>query len=64
MKVKLPVVFSMAGFVSVDAPSVEVAVAEFDSIADQLPLPKNAQYVSDSFSLSTRDIDLIKLQQN
>lgn len=58
-KIKLPVVWEMGGFVTVEADSVEEAMDYFEKNADHIPLPKEGVYVDASFALSCDDSEFI-----
>ena len=51
MVYKVPVVWSMMGYVLVDADSPEEAIEYAKEHKDDLPLPANAQYLEDSFEI-------------
>lgn len=58
-KFKLPVVWEMGGFVTVEADSVEAAMEYFEKNVDHIPLPKEGVYVDASFALSCDDPEFI-----
>ena len=51
MVYKVPVVWSMMGYVLVDAESSEDAKQYAKEHMDEFPLPANAQYLDDSFEV-------------
>lgn len=61
MKIKLPVTYSVCGFVEVEADSIESAVDYFEENVDHIPLPLDVEteYVEGSYELSSKDIDYI-----
>jgi hypothetical protein len=62
MKVRLPVTWEEYGIVEIEADSIEDAIAKFDEICDELPLPEG-DYVDASFDLSSREVEYIELFQ-
>ena len=51
MVYKVPVVWSMMGYVLVDAENGEEAMRYAKEHTDELPLPANAEYLEDSFEV-------------
>ena len=62
-KIKLPVTWEAFGFVEVEANSIEEAIEYFKKNSDYISLPKESEYVDDSFRLNNEDPDFIKLYQ-
>lgn len=62
-KIKLPVTWEAFGFVEVKANSIEEAIEYFKKNSDHISLPKESEYVDDSFRLNDEDPDFIKLYQ-
>lgn len=54
---KLPVVWTMAGYVDVDADTLEEAMDKFNREMDHIKLPQDGTYVDGSFALATDDVD-------
>lgn len=58
-KYKIPVTWEVAGFVEVEAESIEKAINKFDNeIVDACELPKSEVYVDGSFGRSCRDLPI------
>lgn len=58
-KYKIPVTWEVAGFVEVEAESIEKAINKFDNeIVDTCELPKSEVYVGGSFGRSCRDLPI------
>ena len=55
MKIQVPVIWLMSGYVEVEANSIEAAINNFNP--DDHGLPKNGIYVDSSFELATTDED-------
>lgn len=62
MKIKLPVTWSVAGWVEVEADSIDQAVEKFDPAEHNLP--ENPEYIDGSFELSYGEVELIKMDQD
>lgn len=58
---KVAVTWQSCGFVEIDAPTMEEAMAYFNENADNIPLPENGEYVDGSFELSSDDPEVLKL---
>lgn len=56
-KFKLAVTYEVCGYVEVEAETLEEAMHIFEEDKDNISLPKDAEYVDDSFTLSTYDVD-------
>ena len=53
---RLAVTWEMAGYVNVEADTLEDAMEKFNKESDYIKLP-NGDYVDGSFRLSTEDVD-------
>lgn len=57
----IPVTWEVYATVEVEATSLEEAVEIFKDTKDDIPLPVDSEYVDDSFQLSGKDIEFLKL---
>lgn len=62
--IRLAVTWEMAGYVEVEASSLEEAMDYFDENSDHIALPSNATYVDGSFQLATSDPDEMSAYAN
>lgn len=62
MKIKLPVTYSIFGFVNIEAETIEDAIQYFKENSDdiELPLDVDTEYVEGSFELSSEDKEYIE----
>lgn len=62
MKIKLPVTYSVFGFVNIEAETIEDAIQYFKENSDdiELPLDVDTEYVEGSFELSSEDKEYIE----
>ncbi len=54
---KVPVTWSMCGFVEIDADTMEEAMEKFNKNSDYIKLPTDGEYVDGSFELSSDDAE-------
>lgn len=60
-KYRVAVVWQCAGFIEVEANSIEEAMANVKNHPDNYSLPKDGgEYVDDSFCLATNDVEEMK----
>ena len=57
---KVAVTWEMCGFVEINAPTMEEAMAYFNENSDDIPLPDDGEYVDGSFELSSDDPEVLK----
>lgn len=57
---KVAATWQMCGYVDIDADTMEEAMEIFRENSDDIPLPKDAEYVDGSFVLSSEDVDEMK----
>lgn len=57
---KVAVTWQLCGFVDIDEPTIEEAMAYFNENSDHIPLPKDGEYVDASFELSSDDPAVLK----
>lgn len=57
---KVAVTWEMCGFVEIDAPTMEEAMAYFNENSDDIPLPDDGEYVDGSFELSSDEPEVLK----
>lgn len=57
---KVAVTWEMCGFVEINAPTMEEAMAYFNENSDDIPLPNDGEYVDGSFELSSDDPEDLK----
>ena len=62
MKIKLPVTYSVSGFVEIEAESIKDAIQYFKENSDDiaLPLDVDIEYIDGSFELSSEDEEYIE----
>ena len=58
---KIPVTWEVYATVEVEATSLGEAVVIFEETKEDIPLPTDPEYVDDSFRLTDKNIDFIKL---
>ena len=58
---KIPVTWEVYATVDVEASSLGEAVVIFEETKEDIPLPTDPEYVDDSFRLTDKNIDFIKL---
>ena len=54
---RLAVTWEMAGYVDVEADTLEDAMGKFNNESDYIKLPTNGEYVDGSFQLSSDDVE-------
>ena len=59
--ITLPVTWEVCGFIKVEAHNIEAAIEYFNKSSDNIPLPKEFEYVDASFALTDTDTEFIKL---
>jgi hypothetical protein len=59
--ITLPVTWEVCGFVTVQAHDIESAIELFNETSDNIPLPKESEYVDGRFALTNSDPDFVKL---
>lgn len=57
---KVAVTWEMCGFVEIDAPTMEEAMAYFNENSDDIPHPDDGDYVDGSFGLSSDEPEVLK----
>ena len=58
---KIPVTWEVYATVEIEATSLGEAVVIFEETKEDIPLPTDPEYVDDSFRLTDKNIDFIKL---
>ena len=60
--IKLPVTYSVSGFINIEAESIEDAIQYFKENTDDiaLPLDVDTEYIDGSFELSSEDKEYIE----
>jgi hypothetical protein len=56
---QIPVVWEMSGLVEVEAESLEEAIGIFWKNQDNYDLPKDQDYINDSFKIATYDYGIL-----
>lgn len=60
-KMEVAVTWQLFGFVYIDKPTMEEAMAYFNENSDNIPLPDIGEYVDASFELSSDDPEILKV---
>lgn len=63
-KQRVAVTYEMAGFIEIEADSMEEAMEKFTENSDMYPLPYEANYVDGSFQTVCNDVDAMKVLSN
>ena len=58
---EVAVTWQLFGFVYIDKPTMEEAMAYFNENSDNIPLPDIGEYVDASFELSSDDPEILKV---